>query len=178
MTDLRIVSAGFGGQGVLFIGKVTANAAMLDNMHVAWLPSYGPEMRGGTANCSVCISEKPINSPLVPNPDVLIALNNPSLEKFGGSVKTGGLIICDKDIVTLSSGRNDVEEIGACATDLSEKNGVKGLSNMIILGMFYAKTKFCSENALFEAIKICTPKRKAEMLELNYKAVKLGMNSV
>ena len=178
MSNLRFISAGFGGQGVLFIGKVAANAAMLDNMHVAWLPSYGPEMRGGTANCSVCISEKEINSPIVSHPDVLIALNNPSLEKFKDSVKSGGLIICDKDIVTLTSGRDDVEEIGAYATELAEQNGVKGLSNMIILGMLYAKTKFCSENALFEAIKICTPKRKAEMLELNYKAVKLGMSLV
>ena len=178
MRDLRLISAGFGGQGVLFIGKVAANAGMLDNMNVAWLPSYGPEMRGGTANCSVCISEKTINSPIVSHPDVLIALNNPSLEKFSDSVKTGGLIICDKDIVTLNSGREDVEEIGACATELAEKNGVKGLSNMIILGMLYAKTKFCTEKALFEAIKICTPKRKSEMLELNYKAVRLGMDLV
>ncbi len=176
MSNLRLITAGFGGQGVLFLGKVVANAGMLDEMYVSWLPSYGPEMRGGTANCSVCVSERSINSPLVPTPDVLIALNNPSLEKFCGSVKANGLIICDTNIVTLSSGRDDVTEIGIHATELAEQNGVKGLSNMIVLGMLYAKTEFCSEKALFDSLKLCTPKRKAEMLELNNKAVRLGIN--
>lgn len=178
MSNIRLVTAGFGGQGVLFIGKVAANAGMIDNMNVSWLPSYGPEMRGGTANCSVCISEKPISSPLVPNPDALIALNNPSLEKFGSNVKTGGLIICDKNIVTVTAGRTDIDEIGVCTTEIAERNGVKGLSNMIVLGMLYAKTKFCTEKALFEAIKCCTPKHKSEMLDFNNKAVKIGMDLV
>lgn len=178
MSNLRLVTAGFGGQGVLFIGKVVAYAGMRDNMNVSWLPSYGPEMRGGTANCSVCISEKPISSPLVPNPDVLIALNNPSLEKFCGSVKPNGLIISDTNIVTLTSGRTDIEEIGAKATEIAEQNGLKGLSNMIVLGILYAKTNFCSEKALFESISLCTPKRKAEMLEFNNKAVKIGMKLI
>lgn len=178
MSNLQLVTAGFGGQGVLFIGKVAANAGMLDNMHVTWLPSYGPEMRGGTANCSVCISEKEISSPLVPHPDVLIAMNNPSLEKFCGDVKAGGVILCDTNIVTISSGRNDIDEIGVKATEIAEKNDAKGLSNMILLGMLYGKTKFCTEDALFEAIKRCTPKRKAEMLEFNNRAVKVGMSLI
>lgn len=178
MNNLQIITAGFGGQGVLFIGKVAANAGMLDNKHVSWLPSYGPEMRGGTANCSVCISEKPISSPLVPNPDVLIALNNPSFEKFCKGVRSGGTIISDTSIVTVSSGRTDITEIGAHATKIAEKNGVKGLSNMIVLGMLYAQTHFCTEESLFEAIKHCTPKRKAEMLEHNNKAVKIGMKLI
>lgn len=178
MSNLRLVTAGFGGQGVLFIGKVAAYAGMIDNMHISWIPSYGPEMRGGTANCSVCISEKNISSPLVPNPDVLIALNNPSLEKFCGSVKPNGLIISDTNIVTLTSGRNDIEEFGVPATEIAEQNDVKGLSNMIVLGILYAKTNFCTEKALFEAIRLCTPKRKAEMLEFNNKAVKVGISLV
>lgn len=175
MSYLRLITAGFGGQGVLFIGKVAAYAGMIDDMHVSWLPSYGPEMRGGTANCAVCISEKPINSPLVPNPDVLIALNNPSLEKFCNSVKPDGLIISDTNIVTLNSGRNDIEEFGVHITEIAEQNGLKGLSNMIALGILYAKTNFCTEKALFEAIQLCTPKRKAEMLEFNNKAVRIGI---
>lgn len=178
MSNLQLIAAGFGGQGILFMGKVIANAGMLDNMHVSWLPSYGPEMRGGTANCSVCVSEKPISSPLVPHPDVLIAMNNPSLEKFCNDVKPNGSIICDTNIVTLKSGRADVSEIGARATELAEDNGVKGLSNMIILGMLYAQTHFCTEKSLFEAIKRCTPKRKAEMLEFNNKAVKIGIDLI
>lgn len=175
MSNLRVLIAGFGGQGVLFLGKVISNAGMLDDMYVSWLPSYGPEMRGGTANCSVCVSETPISSPLVPNPDVLIVMNNPSLEKFAADVKKGGIIISDSTIVTLKSGRNDIEEINIDATRLAEENNVNSLSNMIILGILYAKNHFCSEEALFEAIKQCTPKRKAEMLELNNKAVKLGI---
>lgn len=178
MSNLQLITAGFGGQGVLFIGKIVANAGMLDNMHVTWLPSYGPEMRGGTANCSVCVSEKQISSPLVPHPDVLIAMNNPSLEKFCSDVKPGGIIICDTNIVTLSSGRTDITEIGAHATEIAEENDTKGLSNMIVLGMLYAKTHFCTEESLFEAIKRCTPKRKAEMLKFNNKAVKIGMTLV
>ncbi|MGN0537825.1 MAG: 2-oxoacid:acceptor oxidoreductase family protein [Acutalibacteraceae bacterium] len=178
MSNLRLVTAGFGGQGVLFIGKVAAYAGMIDDMHISWIPSYGPEMRGGTANCSVCISEKNISSPLVPNPDVLIALNNPSLEKFCGSVKPNGLIISDTNIVTMTSGRNDIEEFGVRATEIAEQNGVKGLSNMIVLGILYAKTNFCTEKALFEAIRLCTPKRKSEMLEFNNKAVKVGISLV
>lgn len=178
MSNLKFIAAGFGGQGILFMGKVAANAAMTDNMQVTWLPSYGPEMRGGTANCSVCISEKSIHSPLVTEPDVLIALNNPSFEKFCKSVKSGGLIIYDSSIVTLKSGRTDIEELGVKSTEIAEKNGIKGLSNMIILGILYKKTKLCTETSLFNAIKNCTPTYKSEMLELNNKAVKIGMNLI
>lgn len=178
MSNLRLITAGFGGQGILFIGKIVANAGMLDDMYVTWLPSYGPEMRGGTANCSVCVSEKQISSPLISNPDVLIAMNNPSLEKFCDDVKPGGTIICDTNIVTLSSDRTDITEIGANATEIAEKNDIKGLSNMIVLGMLYSKTHFCTKESLFESIKRCTPKRKNEMLEFNNKAVKIGMSLV
>ena len=95
MQDLNIVFAGFGGQGILFSGKVAAYAGLIDNKEISWLPSYGPEMRGGTANCSVCISDTPIGSPLVTNPNVLIAMNLPSLEKFIDEVEEGGIVIID-----------------------------------------------------------------------------------
>ncbi len=176
--NLRLVIAGFGGQGILFTGKVIAYAGMLDGNQVSWLPSYGPEMRGGTANCAVCISEQAIRSPLVSNPDILIALNNPSLEKFGDTVKPNGLILCDTNTVTLSQNRNDIKFLGIPATNLAEKNSIKGLSNMILLGLLYSQTKFCTESSLFSAIRYCTPARKSEMLELNFNALKLGFSSI
>ncbi|MDR2866309.1 MAG: 2-oxoacid:acceptor oxidoreductase family protein [Methanomassiliicoccaceae archaeon] len=175
--NMNLLLAGFGGQGILFTGKVIAYAGMLDGQEVSWLPSYGPEMRGGTANCSVCVSDAPIGSPLVTAPDVLVAMNLPSLEKFEPSVVPGGTIIVDSSIVSAGVKRKDVNVIYVPATRLASDNGLKGMANMVILGRMYNDIKFCSEEAFREGIKKSVPARKQELLDNNMTAVDIGIKS-
>lgn len=173
----NMVLAGFGGQGILFAGKVIAYGGLNDGKEISWLPSYGPEMRGGTANCSVCISDKTIGSPLVVTPDVLIALNLPSFEKFIDTVKPGGTVIIDSFLINKKVEREDVNVFYVPATKLAEENGIKGLANIILVGKLFKETGFCTEEALYKAIEKCVPARKANMLEFNKKALEIGMNS-
>lgn len=175
--DFNMVLAGFGGQGILFAGKVIAYGGLNDGKEISWLPSYGPEMRGGTANCSVCISDKTIGSPLVLTPDVLIALNLPSFEKFIDTVKPGGTVIVDSFLINKKVEREDVNVFYVPATKLAEENGIKGLANIILVGKLFKETGFCTEEALYKAIEKCVPARKANMLEFNKKAIEIGMNS-
>lgn len=175
--DFNMVLAGFGGQGILFAGKVIAYGGLNDGKEISWLPSYGPEMRGGTANCSVCISDKTIGSPLVVTPDVLIALNLPSFEKFIDAVKPGGTVIIDSLLINKKVEREDVNVFYVPATKLAEENGIKGLANIILVGKLFKETGFCTEEALYKAIEKCVPARKANMLEFNKKALEIGMNS-
>lgn len=175
--DFNMVLAGFGGQGILFAGKVIAYGGLNDGKEISWLPSYGPEMRGGTANCSVCISDKTIGSPLVVTPDVLIALNLPSFEKFIDAVKPGGTVIIDSFLINKKIEREDVNVFYVPATKLAEENGIKGLANIILVGKLFKETGFCTEEALYKAIEKCVPARKANMLEFNKKALEIGMNS-
>ena len=175
--DFNMVLAGFGGQGILFAGKVIAYGGLNDGKEISWLPSYGPEMRGGTANCSVCISDKTIGSPLVVTPDVLIALNLPSFEKFIDTVKPGGTVIIDRFLINKKVEREDVNVFYVPATKLAEENGIKGLANIILVGKLFKETGFCTEEALYKAIEKCVPARKANMLEFNKKALEIGMSS-
>lgn len=175
--DFNMVLAGFGGQGILFAGKVIAYGGLNDGKEISWLPSYGPEMRGGTANCSVCISDRTIGSPLVVTPDVLIALNLPSFEKFIDTVKPGGTVIIDSFLINKKVERDDVNAYYVPATKLAEENGIKGLANIILVGKLFKETGFCTEEALYKAIEKCVPARKANMLEFNKKALEIGMNS-
>ena len=204
MSDLNVLFAGFGGQGILFSGKVMAYAAMMEGKELSWLPSYGPEMRGGTASCSVCISDKAIGSPLVVNPDVLVVMNLPSLEKFENDVVPGGIIIIDSSIVHKEVTRTDVRVVYVDASSIAEENGLKGAANMVMLGRLFKETGFCSiaeENGLkgaanmvmlgrlFKETGFCTaenldlglqksiPARKANLLESNRKAIALGIES-
>jgi len=174
--DLNMVIAGFGGQGVLFSGKVVAYAGLMEDLQVSWLPSYGPEMRGGTANCSICISERPIGSPLVLNPDVLIAMNLPSFDKFIDTVKPGGIAVIDSDMITKKTPRTDITSVYIPATKLAEDNGAKGLANLVLVGRFYAERRFVALESLKNAIKKGVPPRKVQMIEANLKALDLGMN--
>ena len=175
--DFNMVLAGFGGQGILFAGKVIAYGGLNDGKEISWLTSYGPEMRGGTANCSVCISDKTIGSPLVVTPDVLIALNLPSFEKFIDTVKPGGTVIIDSFLINKKVEREDVNVFYVPATKLAEENGIKGLANIILVGKLFKETGFCTEEALYKAIEKCVPARKANMLEFNKKALEIGMSS-
>ncbi len=175
--NFNMLLAGFGGQGVLFAGKVIAYGGLIDNMEISWLPSYGPEMRGGTANCSVCISEKPIGSPLVLTPNALIAMNRPSFEKFIDTVEAGGTVIVDSDLVDIKCTRDDINVFYVPSTSLAETNDLKGLANIILIGKLFEETAFCSEESLYKAIEKSVPASKAHLLEANKRALQLGMKS-
>lgn len=174
---LNVLLAGFGGQGILFAGKVMAYAGLIEDKEISWLPSYGPEMRGGTANCSVVISDEPIGSPLVVNPDVLIAMNLPSLDKFADAVVPGGTIIVDSSIISKKVERTDVNVHYVEATNLAEEKGLKGLANIILVGKLLKELKFAAPESIDKAIDKCVPAKKADMVALNKNAVKLGAES-
>lgn len=154
MKDLNIVFAGFGGQGILFAGKVVAYAGLIEGRELSWLPSYGPEMRGGTANCSICLSDEPIGSPLVTNPNVLIAMNRPSLDKFVNEVEPGGTILLDSSLIDERVERDDVTVFYVPASKLAEENGLKGLANIILVGKLRKELAFCTEETLDKALQL------------------------
>lgn len=174
MNDINMIFAGFGGQGVLFAGKVAAYAGLIENKEISWLPSYGPEMRGGTANCSVCISQRPIGSPLITNPNVLVAMNLPSLTRFIDAVEPGGMVLLDSSLIDREIDRTDITVHRVPSSRLAEEHGLNGLSNMILIGKLFRELEFCSQETLDQAIQKCVPARKVNMLELNRKAVSLG----
>lgn len=174
--ELNAVIAGFGGQGVLFSGKVMAYAGLIDEKEISWLPSYGPEMRGGTANCSVCISDKAIGSPLVTEPNVLIAMNTPSFDKFIDTVAPGGKVFIDSTLVTGSTNRTDIEIFALPATKLSNDNHLEGLTNIILLGKMLKETEFTSYATVEKALEKCVPASKRHLLEPNLRAIDLGMS--
>jgi len=171
---LNLLIAGFGGQGVLFMGKVAAYTAMVDEKFVSWLPSYGPEMRGGTANCSVCIDDKEIGCPIVLEPETLVVLNRPSFDKFIGDVCPGGKVFVDSALIDVKTDRTDIDAYYIPVTALAQEHGLDGLANIIMLGKVLRETKFTSFESLCEAMKNCVSARKAHLLEANIRALKLG----
>lgn len=174
---LNLLLAGFGGQGVLFAGKLVASAGLIEGRELSWLPSYGPEMRGGTANCSVCLSDDPIGSPLVLEPDVLVAMNQPSLDKFFGDVVPGGMVIVDSTMVASVPERDDVTVFFVPATKLAEEAGLKGLANVVLVGKLLKETGFCCADAIDDAIVKSVPAKREKLLEPNRKALAIGMAS-
>ncbi len=175
----EIIISGFGGQGVLFAGKCLAYGAMMKNIEISWLPSYGPEMRGGTANCSVCLSDKPIGSPLVTEPDILIAMNEPSVDRFIGSVKSGGILIYDSGMTDKEILRQDITVFAVPAAKLADENNLGGMGNIVLLGKALrecAQKLFgIDEKTLSEAFAKLIPAKKAELAEKNASALRLGM---
>ena len=172
--SMNLVLAGFGGQGILFAGKVTAYSGLMEDAEISWLPSYGPEMRGGTANCSVCISDAPIGSPLVVTPDTLIVMNLPSLDKFIDTVVPGGTVIVDSSMIDKKVERTDVNVYYVPATELAEANGLKGLANMVLIGKMQAVTGFCADESLDAGLQKCVSAKRIELLDKNRQAIKLG----
>ncbi len=173
-----ILLAGFGGQGILFAGKQLVSTGMKLGKQVSWLPSYGPEMRGGTCNCSVNIEDEPIGSPLVTAPDILIAMNKPSLTKFMGKVKKGGMIFYDSSLIDITPDRSDITYVGVPATEMADKNGLGGLANVIMLGALMKQTEMFDPDFFRDAIKAASPKSKPQLGELNGKAYSLGFDYV
>ena len=175
--ELRICLAGFGGQGILFAGKVISTAGLIENRELSWLPSYGPEMRGGTANCSVCLSDKPIGSPLVLDPNALIALNQPSYDKFIDCVVEGGFAVVDSGLVQNIHEVSGINVSAISATKLAEENDIAGLANIIAVGKLWSLTHFCERDTLDKAIEACVPASKQQMIEFNKKALIIGMEA-
>lgn len=171
---LNVLLAGFGGQGILFAGKIMANAGFIEDRQLSWLPSYGPEMRGGTCNCSVCLSDEPIGSPLVLEPNVLVVLNQPSLDRFIDAVEPGGVVVYDSSMIPNAPTRTDVDAYAVPATELANDNGLQGLANVIMVGKLWKETGFCAEDTLDKAIEKVVPPKKKNLLEPNRKALKLG----
>jgi len=172
--SLNVLFAGFGGQGILFAGKVMAYAGLFDGKELSWLPSYGPEMRGGTCNCSVCLSDEAIGSPLVVNPDVLVAMNLPSLDKFVDAVVPGGSIFLDSAIIDKKVERTDVNVYYVPATKLAEENGIKGLANIVLLGKMLKELGFATDESIEKSVRKCVPAKKAAMVDFNLKAIEIG----
>lgn len=174
--SLKFLFAGFGGQGILFAGKLLAYSGLLAEKQLSWLPSYGPEMRGGTANCSVIISDDPIGSPIVSKPDVLIAMNLPSLEKYENETVTGGIIVYDSSLICKTNFRNDVKVFGIPATELALENKLDGLANMIIFGKVIKECDAIEYDCIKKGMEKVVSAKKADLLSLNLKAVEIGYN--
>lgn len=176
---VEAIFSGFGGQGVLSMGKLLAYAAMKEGKEISWMPSYGPEMRGGTANCIVNISDDPISSPVVTEYDVAVVLNLPSLKKFEPRVKKGGLLIWESSTIKEGPTRDDIECVALPAIDMAsnELKNVK-VMNMLVLGSLVKLKGIVKSETLLEALKETLPQRYHHLIPLNEEAIQLGMKSV
>ena len=179
--ELLCVLSGFGGQGLLFAGKIMANCGLIDGRQVSWMPSYGPEMRGGTANCSVSLSDDAIGTPFITKPTALIAMNQPSVEKFASTVQPGGAIVIDTTLAMNGAEGVELAEgvtVSAFkATELAEAEGLKGLANIICLGKLWSLTNFCERETVDAAIAKCVPPKRQHLLEPNLRAFQLGIDA-
>ena len=165
--------AGFGGQGILLAGKILAHAALEAGYEVAWIPSYGPEMRGGTAYCTVVISDRPIGSPIIRNPQHLVAMNRPSLEKFAPSVKPGGVVIINSSLIPVDAKRDDVDELKVPATDIADSLGSVKAANIVALAAFVARSGIVD----FDLFRECVREEfanKDKFIPLNMNAIDEG----
>ena len=174
MSATQMLIAGFGGQGILFTGKFLAYKGLVEGKEVSWLPSYGPEMRGGTASCSVILSDEPVGSPIVSTPDVLVAMNLPSLDKYEDSVAPGGIIIVDSTLIERKVNRDDVTVYYVPATKLASDNDMPTLANMIIAGKLLKVTDGFTEEGVDAALKKVISAKRADMLDVNKKAMQIG----
>ena len=169
----EVMFAGFGGQGILLSAKILAYAGMEEGKEVAWVPSYGPEMRGGTAYCTVVISDRPIGSPIIRNPLHLVAMNRPSLEKFAPMVKPGGVIMINSSLISINSGRKDIDELIVPANDIAKKLGNIRSLNIVALSAFVARSKVVD----FDILRKCVKKefsKKEKLIPINMEAVTAG----
>jgi 2-oxoglutarate ferredoxin oxidoreductase subunit gamma len=169
----EIMFAGFGGQGILLSAKIIAHAAMEEGREVAWVPSYGPEMRGGTAYCTVVISDRLIGSPIIRNPMHLVAMNRPSLEKFAPMVKPNGIILVNSSLIDIPSGRTDVDELRVPVNDIAVELGNVRSANIVALGAFVARSRLVSRETLQACVKSEISK-KAKLIPLNMEALEKG----
>ena len=174
----ELIIAGFGGQGVLSMGMTLAYAGMVEDKQVAWIPSYGPEMRGGTANCTVIVSDTNVSSPIISSYDTVIVLNQPSLEKFEPKVKPGGILIYESNNIMAPPTRKDIDIYAIPAAIEATKIGNKKTMNMIILGAFLAKRPLVSVTSIMEGLSKVLPERNHHLLPINEEALKCGMSLI
>ncbi|NOX45239.1 MAG: 2-oxoacid:ferredoxin oxidoreductase subunit gamma [Caldiserica bacterium] len=175
--EKSVVFAGFGGQGILLAGKVLARAGMNRGLEVTWLPSYGPEMRGGTANCTVVVADAPIGSPVVDRPDALVAMNAPSLDRFEPRVAEGGVIVVNSSLVKRGIGRPDVRAIPVPANDIAAELGNPRVINMVALGALVRALAVVSlEDVVAAMEEELRGKGRDELIELNREALRRGFS--
>ena len=172
--EKKILIAGFGGQGILFAGKFLAYIGLNEDKQVSWLPSYGPEMRGGTANCSIILSDTIIGSPIVDKPDILVAMNTPSLDKYVDAVTPGGTIFVDSALIDRKVERTDVDVVYIPASSMATENNLQGLANMIITGKILKALDEFKEESVMGALKKVISAKRADMLDTNLKAMQIG----
>jgi 2-oxoglutarate ferredoxin oxidoreductase subunit gamma len=171
----ELICSGFGGQGALTIGKFLAKAGMKEGKNVSWLPSYGPEMRGGTANVSTVVSERAIASPLVTHPDILVALNQPSIDKFGTAIKPGGLMIANKDMCPHKLERDDIDIVYAPMSTIANEIGNVKVLNMVAIGIVIGKTGLVKYETMEADLTAFLKEKNPALLEGNLKAIKKGI---
>jgi len=172
----EVMFAGFGGQGILLSAKILAHAAMEEGLEVAWVPSYGPEMRGGTAYCTVVVSDRLIGSPIIRNPMHLVAMNRPSLEKFAPMVKPSGVILVNSTLISIGSGRDDVDELRVPVNDIAVKLGSVRSANIVALAAFVARTKIVAVDTLRACVKQEFA-QKEKIIPMNLAAVDAGQKA-
>ena len=174
MSTRQFLFSGFGGQGILFAGKFMAYKGLTEGKNVSWLPSYGPEMRGGTASCSVIIGDSPVGSPIVSKPDILIAMNLPSLDRYEEAVVPGGMIFLDSSLIERKVKRDDVTVYEIPATRLAGENGFPTLANMIIIGKILKELDESQPDAVDAALGKVISAKHADMKDVNRRAISLG----
>ncbi len=174
MAYIQVLIAGFGGQGVLFAGKVLAHKGLEEEKQISWLPSYGPEMRGGTANCSVIISDTPVGSPIVSEPDILIVMNLPSFDKYENAVKAGGCAFVDSTLIERKAERTDISVHYIPATKMARDLGIPTLANMIMIGKVIRETGVVAMDGLRDALSKTVSAKHQDLLEANLKAIEAG----
>ena len=176
--EAQFLIAGFGGQGVLLIGQLLAKAAMHDGMNVSWMPSYGPEMRGGEANCAVVISDEAIGSPLVTEPPIAVIMNKPSMIKFGPTMEQGGLMLYNSSLIDIKPDREDITAVAIDCNGIAEQLGNSRTANMVMLGAIIEKTGVISIDSAMEALKSTFGPKKEHLLPINRQAMEAGAAAV
>ena len=170
----ELIFAGFGGQGILFAGKLLAYAAMMSEKNVSWLPSYGPEMRGGTANCHVIVSDEPVSSPMITVPTILAAMNKPSCEKFEQAVKPGGIIVKDSTLIDAKPSRTDISYFDIPATKIAMDLNSDKLANMVMTGKIIKESGMLDMDIVLKALEKIVPPSKKALVETNTKVLMAG----
>jgi len=170
----EMIMAGFGGQGVLLMGQLAAYAGMIEDKNVSWLPSYGPEMRGGTANCCVIVSDEPVGSPVVTEADAVIVMNKPSLDKFENTLKPGGKLFINSSLIDKKPTRTDIDVYYVPANDIAAELGNARVANIVMLGAYVASSGAVSKKSVIDAVEYVLGKRKAHLIPVNEQAFDEG----
>jgi 2-oxoglutarate ferredoxin oxidoreductase subunit gamma len=174
----EIIIAGFGGQGALLMGELIAYAGMIEGKQVSWLPSYGPEMRGGTANCCVIVSDEPVGSPVVTEADAVIVLNKPSLDKFESVLKPGGKLMINASLIDKKASRSDITTYYIPANEIATETGNAKVANVVMLGAYIAASGVVKKDSIIKAVAHMLGERKAHLIPVNEQAYDAGAGSI